>query len=220
MNLTVISQPPFEPVTLAEVYAQLRLTPDHVGSPGEESHPDDAMLAAQITAAREYVEVATRRSMVQRTLRLSSEAFPYATGWWWKHPWTAHGLRIRLINPPLIRIESVAYYDGDNTLQTVAPADYYATDDQVPELRFAATFSAPALFNRPDAVRVEYVAGYLGDGSPPTTQDEYIAHIPQTLRQAVLIGVQLQYDNLSDSDRKAFENAREAMLQTYRIQHV
>ena len=38
------------------MYAHLRLSPDHEGSPGEETHPDDAMLARLITTAREQVE--------------------------------------------------------------------------------------------------------------------------------------------------------------------
>lgn len=220
MNLTVITAPPFEPVTLAECYKHLRLDPDHEGSPSETSHPDDAMLSAHITAAREFVEVATRRALVQRTIRLSCNAWPrYCYGW--LPPFRPQQVeRIMLRRPPVIRVDSVRYFDGENTLQTVDPASYYVTDDQVPELRFVSTFAAPTTFDRPDAVRVEYVAGYTPEGSPPTTQAEYAASIPATLKQCVLLGVQLQYDNLAPADRMAVENMREAMLQTYRVQHV
>jgi uncharacterized phiE125 gp8 family phage protein len=206
MNLTVIVPPPFEPVTLAEVYKQLRLDPDISSSPAEVSHPDDLMLAAQIISAREYVEVATRRTLVQRTLRLSCSISCGA---------------IKLIRPPLVRVERVQFYDAADDLQLVDSATYYVTDDQVPELRFKGG-AVPAGLDRcrRDAVRVEYVAGYAPAGSPPESQEDYTASIPQTLKQAVLIGVQLQYDNLSDPERTAMERMREAMLQTYRIQHV
>jgi uncharacterized phiE125 gp8 family phage protein len=221
MNLTVISPPPFEPVTLAEVYRHLRLTPDHAGSPDETSHPDDAMLRSQITAAREYVEVATRRALVQQVLRLSHGSFPYYCSGWWPtyRRYTAYD-RILLRRPPLIRVERVVFSDGDNVDQVIDPVDYYVTDDQVPELRFGTGYSVPTYYDRPDALRVEYVAGYAPGGSPATTQEEYATNVPETLKNAVLLGVQLLYDNLAPADREAIERMRESMLQTYRIQHV
>lgn len=206
MNITLIAQPPFEPVTLAEVYKQLRLDPDISSSPAEASHPDDAMLRAQIQAAREFVETATRRSLVLRTLRLTTNAL------------SCGGIRLR--RPPLQRVLAVSYFDTGNQLQTLDESQYFVVDDQVPELRFVGGFSVPSLFARPDAVRVDYVAGYTPAGSPPTTQEEFAAAIPQTLKQAVLIGVQLQYDNLADPDRAAMERLREALIQTLRIQLV
>lgn len=220
MNITVISPPPFEPVTLVEVYRHLRLTPDHAGSPGEETHPDDAMLSSHITAAREYVETATRRALVQQTIRLSCGAFPrYCYGWW--PAFRANMVeRVLLRRPPLIRVERVYYFDGDNAQQTIDADSYFVTDDQVPELRFSSSFAVPTTYDRPDALRVEYVAGYAPDGSPSTTQEEYAGNVPDTLKNAVLIGVQLLYDNLATADRDALEKMREHMLQTLRVQHV
>lgn len=220
MNITVISPPPFEPVTLTEVYRHLRLTPDHAGSPGEETHPDDAMLSSHITAAREYVETATRRALVQQTIRLSCGAFPrYCYGW--RPAFRANMVeRVLLRRPPLIRVERVYYFDGDNAQQTIDRASYFVTDEQVPELRFASTFAVPTTYDRPDALRVEYVAGYTPDGSPSTTQEEYAGNVPQILKNAVLIGVQLLYDNLATADRDALEKMREHMVQTLRVQHV
>lgn len=216
MNLTVIVPPPFEPVTLAEVYAQLRLDPDITSSPAEISHPDDMMLRSQIQAAREFVEVATRRALVTQTFRLSVGVKPNFFGW--RSAGGCLSERIFLRRPPLQRVIQVSYFDTDNALQTVDPFDYYVTDDQVPELRFVAGAPTFSMFNRPDALRVEYVAGYAPAGSPPTTQEEFTASVPETLKQAVLIGVQLAYDNLSPEDRSAMENMREVMCQSKRIQ--
>lgn len=206
MNITVIDPPPFEPVTLAEVYADLRLTPDEVGSPLEGySHPDDAMLRAHIQAAREFVEVAARRSLVQQKLRLYEDNFCR---------------RLWLRRPPLIRVDLVSYYDADNALQIMDAADWYVTDDLVPELRLVAFSSPPATFCRSDAVRVDYTTGYAPSGSPSSEQADFVGNIPQSLRQAVLLGVRLLYDNLSPADRDATEKAREALIQTYRMQRV
>lgn len=213
MNITVITPPPFEPVTLVEVYAHLRLTPDHAGSPGEETHPDDAMLTRHIASARQAVEHGTRRSLVLQTLRLSIGASAAV------QLCCARSARpIRLFRPPIIAVDSVSYFDGDNALQVVGADDYYATDEQVPELRFITGFVAPSMYDRPDALRVEYRAGYAPEGSPPITQQEYAANVPSDLKDAVLLGVQLLYDNLSPADRQATIDAREAIMQPYRIQ--
>lgn len=215
MKLTVVTPPPFEPVTLQEVYAHLRLDTFSEGSPPEEpSHPDDAMLLAQIAAAREFVESATRRSLVQRTLRLSFGAWPGR--WCWVPP---SSQAIKLLRPPFVRLVRVAYYGSDNVLVDVDPADYYVCDDLVPELRFTGGFGWPSLYGRPDALRVDYVAGYPAAGSPPETQADYAANIPASLKQAILATVQLTYDNLSPPDREALERMREAtLLQPSRIQ--
>lgn len=215
MNITITTPPPFEPVTLAEVWKHLRLDPD--GSPLE--HPDDAMLERHITTARQHVESMTRRALVQQTVRLSMGAFPvscdYATVSWRRREVVR---KILLHRPPIIRVESVSYFDGDNALQTLDAADYYTTDEQVPELRFASAFSAPTIYDRPDAVRVTYVAGYAPEGSPPVTQDEYRASVPMPLRDAILAGVQLLYDDLAAADADKLERMREALVQPYRIQ--
>jgi uncharacterized phiE125 gp8 family phage protein len=221
MNLTVIVQPRFEPVSLAEVYKQLRLDPDHANSPSELSHPDDALLATHIAAAREYVEIATRRSLVLRTIRLTHPCWPGSCDGWTVRRHNGYS-RILLRRPPVVRVLSVGYYDGENALQEVDAADYYIDDGhQIPELRFISGFGSATTYDRSDAVRIDYEAGYVPDGSPPEdTQQAYAQHVPATLKQCVLLGVQLLYDNLAPEDRDRLERMREALLQSMRIQHV
>jgi uncharacterized phiE125 gp8 family phage protein len=217
MNLTVIIEPAFEPVTLADVYQHLRLDPDD--SPA--THPDDSALQRHIVSARKMVELMTRRALVEQTIRLSMGNWP-ASNTYWPMRWSPREQvrEIRLFRPPVIAVESVSYYDHENSLVALDPADYYLTDEQVPELRFVNTFSAATLYDRPDAVRVRYRAGYLGDGSPvDATQAEAAANVPEPLKEAVLMGVQLLYDDLSPADRMALENMREATVQPFRVQH-
>ena len=218
MNITIVTPPPFEPVTLGEVYAHLRLSPDHEGSPGEETHPDDAMLARHITTARQEVEQMARRSLVQQTLRLSMAGFPSTVRGSFPPARTQVPEVIRLYRPPVLRVESVSYYDADNALQVVDAASYYVTDERVPELRFTISFAAPTVYSRPDAVRVLYVAGYTPLGSPPTTQDDFVANVPSTLRDAILIGVQLLYDNMLPADATAASNMQMMMVQPLKVQ--
>jgi uncharacterized phiE125 gp8 family phage protein len=219
MNLTVTVQPPFEPVTLAEVWNHLRLDAD--GSPL--AHPDDAMLLRHIQTAREQVELMTRRALVRQTLRLSMAALP-----------TNHDVlqymstqrrmqattRIVLPRPPIASVLAVSFYGPGNVLETIDPATYYVTDTQVPELRFVNGAPGLSLEDRPDAIRIEYVAGYDPEGSPPQTQADYAVNVPRSLKDAILVGVQMLYDSLTPPEYERMERLREALVQPYRIQHV
>lgn len=218
MNLTVITEPAFEPVTLADVYRHLRLDPDD--SPA--THPDDPALERHITSARKIVELMARRALILQTLRLSMAGFPHLV------QCTTLGDRfrrfvssepIRLHRPPLVAVDSVRYFDAENVLQTVDPSSYYTTDEQVPELRFTTSFVMPTVYDRPDAVRVQYRAGYPDAGSPEGgSQVDAAANVPAPLKEAILMGVQLLYDDLSPADRTAIENMREATVQPFRVQ--
>jgi uncharacterized phiE125 gp8 family phage protein len=219
MNLTVTVPPPFEPVTLRDVYDHLRLDAD--GSPL--AHPDDLMLTRHIQTAREQVELMTRRALVRQTLRLSMRSLP-ETGDALQYMSTQRRMqattRIVLPRPPIASVLAVSYYGPGNALETIDPATYYVTDTQVSELRFVNGAPGLSLEDRPDAVRIEYVAGHEPEGSPPQTQADYAANIPRSLKDAVLVGVQMLYDSLTPPEYERLEKLREALVQPYRIQHV
>jgi len=198
MNILVITPPPVEPVTLSEVYAHLRLDPD--GSPPE--HPHDAMLRAHIQTAREQAEKDTRRAFVEQRLRLSTAGFPRCR-------------KVDLLRPPVRSVQSVRYYDTANTLQTVDAASYFLTEDVVPQLQFLDSFAPPATYpSRGDALRIEYTAGYEPEGSPA---EDYVANIPQAIKQAILLGVELLYGELSPDRRADLQRSREALLWLHKI---
>jgi len=125
---------------------------------------------------------------------------------------------IYIPRPPVVRVTSVKYYDIDNALQTVDAASYYLTDDEVPELRFVRDFSAPTTYARPDALRVEYVAGYAPAGSPPSSRADYVVNVPQSLVNAILASVTLLYDSLPPANMEAIANMREAYMSPFRVQ--
>lgn len=201
MNLEIITAPPFYPVTLADCYGHLRLDP----SDSPPTHPDDDMLTRNIATATGEAEKFTRRAFIRQSLRLHLACFPNA------------GRGIKLLRPPLLSVESVRYYDADNVLRTVDEASWYTSDDVVPQLRFVTGFAAPTLYDRPDAVRVDYTVGYEPDGSPPTDQADFAANVPKTFQDAILLGVQLLYDSLSPEQRQRLELARDHMLIPERI---
>ena len=194
MNVTTISPPPFEPVTLAEVYAHLRLDPD------DGAHPDDSLLTGFIEAARTQVEQMTRRSLVARRLRVS-----YGN-------WPACGLR--LWRPPVLRVIAVRRMEDG---ELVEAEGWTVSDEQIPRLRFVDGRAPAVLHGQADALQVEYEAGYAPAGSPPTTQADYAANIPRPLRDAILLGVQLLYDTLAPDQRDRIERTREALISPYRV---
>lgn len=191
MNITTIVPPEYEPVTLADCWAHLRLTPS--GSPL--SHPDDDMLERHITTAREEVEAITHRALVRQKVRLSVPNF----------------CRLFLQRPPLISVESVQYYDTANVLQTMALDQYYVTDDLVPEL-CVVNNAWPGTYQRRDAVRVTYWVGYPGDSSPDTERDEQLANVPKRCKDATLVGVELLHASLTPEKRTNLEKFRASML--------
>ena len=210
MNIIVITPPLVEPVTAAQAFVHLRLD----SSDEPEQNPDYAAVLAQITSAREQCEQITRRAFVQQTLRIVGPGDGSGRSWfWWGNTASARG--VELLRPPLISVAAVRYYDSSNTLQTVDPGAYFVTDDLVPQLHFADGFSAPCVYRRPDALQIEYVAGY----APVVTgaDTDYRANIPESIKQAILIGVQLQYDELTPDKRKSLESARDSLLSSYRI---
>lgn len=203
MNIIILTPPPFEPVTLQECYTHLRLDPD--GSPPE--HPDDAMLRRHIATARGQAEKMTRRAFVQQTIRLVTDRFPSEGRSCW----------IELLRPPLIAVQQVTYHDENNSLQSVDSGNYFTTDDFVPRLQFIDGFTLPCTYRRDDAVRVDYAVGYDPEGSPATTQAEYAGNVPGEIKDAILLGVQLLYDQLSPEQREQLERARDSLLEGFRV---
>ena len=208
MNLIVVVPPTIEPVTLADCWDHLRLTP--AGSPL--AHPHDAMLKRHIATARSDAEKITKRAFCAQTIRLflpsliPSGILPGDT----VYPNIAIA-GLDLPRPPVISISSVKYYDANNALQSVDPSLYFVTDDDVPRLRFTAGFVAPVTFVRDDAVRVDYVAGYAPVGSPP----DYAAGVPSEIKDAILLGVSLLYDRPDPKYQDSIKAARDALLEAY-----
>ena len=209
MNLQTIIPPPDDGpvVTLQEVYDHLRLVPED--SPP--THPQDDMLRRLIKVATGEAEKITKRALIEQTVRLWTDRFPYpgcffSTDRWWSCAGRGY---IELLRPPFIAVQSVSYYDADNELQTIAGDQYFTTNDLVPRLMFVESFAWPQLYTRADAVVIDYVVGYPPEGSPP---EDYAANVPEEIKQAVLLGVELQYRSLDTKNREIMEGARDALL--------
>lgn len=135
-----------EPVSLPEARVHLR-------EPLEDAD-NDAYIASLITAARLDAEHKLQRTLITTSWRLTLDAFPSAsTGY-------KDGL-IRLPMGKVTSVESVKYVDEAGTLQTLAPEQYLVTlAGDVARIAPAYGLTWPAVRSQPDAVQVNYTAGY------------------------------------------------------------
>jgi len=136
--MKVITGPTIEPVTLAEVKAQIGILPTNTDQ--------DGLITRRIGQARAWAERYCHRAFMSQTLELRLHVFP---------------TNIELPWPPVSAIVSVKYIDNDGVEQTMDAADYVFDDyDETPSIRVAFGESWPTTRGEPHAVRVQYTAGY------------------------------------------------------------
>lgn len=168
-NVHVIARPGVEPVSLEQALAHLRL--DAYDSPP--SHPDEPLVEALITAARETAENYLNARIAGWELELRLPGFSSV---------------IRLPDAPVQSVEAVTYIDQDGAVQTVDPALYeLAGPPSAPIVRPVYGEEWPGGVRcQDDAVRVRYVTGY-STGSPDM--------LPEAIRRAILLIVGHLYEN-------------------------
>lgn len=177
--------PAAAPLSLAEVLEQLH----------ENAGVADAKVLDLIDVAREACEDRTERTLISTPWRLTMDAFPSA---------------IRLLKPPIISVESVRFVDEEGVLQTLDPADYYLDNASEPGYLLPAYGKAwPATRCQPNAVVVEYTAGYGAT----------MAAVPKPLRQWMLLAIADMYGtrNASSEKPKVKHQFVDGLLDYYRM---
>jgi len=145
MPITVITAPTFEPVTLAEAKAHLRVS--HTA--------EDSLITALITVAREQAESYTQRSICAQTLDYSRDAFL---------------LQFELPLCPLQSVTSIKYIDLNGTEQTLAEAEYQVNSQSIPAIIALAHGKVwPCVRSELNAVRIRYSAGYATAADIPAS---------------------------------------------------
>lgn len=134
MQLTMTTPPSSEPVTLSEAKEAARIDFDD----------EDAFIAGLIEAATEHVQAVLGRQLMPATYELSLGGFP-SSG------------RLSLPRAPVTEILSINYRDTDGALQPFEDFLFWAHADG-PFLSPKGWW--PPTAHRPDAVVVEFVAGF------------------------------------------------------------
>lgn len=210
-----LTAPTVEPVTLAEVWSHLRLDPE--GSPP--STEQDDLLAQYISTAREMAEARTATTLARRRRRAVFRAFPEGglgpDAWWAIYSGSLAWEPLALPAGPAADV-IVRYYDEANVLQTLESARYTLVPARRSMLALLPSFIWPSTYARPDAVQIEYTAGYAPSGSPSTEAEERAA-VPARVRTAMLFLVQAMFDNPPKDERDAIDRMVERMLGGARV---
>jgi uncharacterized phiE125 gp8 family phage protein len=141
--VTLQTSPP--PVTLDEVKTHLRVDGDAL----------DSVLSPLIEAATDFVERETRQTLRPTSFRLYLDSFPTDRA-------------VRLPRLPLVSVDAVRFIAGDAET-TLAPIAYAAdpSGSKPGRLALGTDQSWPVADAVPNAVRIDFTAGYAGN-CPPT----------------------------------------------------
>lgn len=188
-----VTPPVITPVSLTDVKAQLYV--DHAD--------DDAMIGALLTAATEHFDGWTGvlgRALVEQT---------------WRQDFACFSDCLRLPLAPVLSVESITYFDGDNVQQTLAASvcDLF-TDARGPYVGLKPDQSWPVSYSRRDAISVTFRAGY---GTAPA-QGETPAQstVPEPIKLAIILHVKLNYDPLGPAVRESYQRAIDALVAPFR----
>jgi uncharacterized phiE125 gp8 family phage protein len=137
MRLKLVSGPTSEPVTLSEATAHLRI----------DYSEDDALVAAQISAAREWAEAFTRRAFGTQTYDIYFDGWP-------RFP-------LDLPRAPLQSVTGIFYTDEDGDETELASTNYIVdTASQPGRIALKSTAVLPSVtLQEINGVRVRFVAG-------------------------------------------------------------
>lgn len=169
-QLRLVTDSAVEPIGTSDVKRHINLPSTYYG--------DDDWIGTTITAARLLVERQINRALVHQTWQMVLNKFP------------GSNKAIEIPLPPLSSATtdvSVTYYNSTNGQTTLSATDY-----QIQRDRFGPSYLAPrntgnwpATYARPDAITIQFVAGY---GSTATT-------VPANVRHALKMLVGHWYEN-------------------------
>jgi uncharacterized phiE125 gp8 family phage protein len=160
----VITPPVVEPIDRDDI-AKLDLKLD-------ESDIEDDLLDIWIQAAREGIEEKTGRSLITQGRRIKLDYFPVCNS-------------IELTHGP-VQADSIVvkYFDENDAEQTLASSEYWVDTDSI-IARIVIKNYWPAIKCRPNAVSIDYDAGY-GDAA---------TDVPKALVSACLMRLAHLYEN-------------------------
>ncbi len=150
--INVITPATEYPVLLFDVKTSLRV--DHAS--------DDVEITRLIAAATDDVQMMSARSLVSRTIEMILSSWPIDD--------------ICLEYPPVSSVQSITYYNDNNTLLTMPAGDYISMLDLPrPSVMLAKNAHWPDATLRPvSPIRVRYVSGYGNAAAVPARYKQLI----------------------------------------------
>lgn len=161
-NYKVVTAPASEPVTASDAKLYTRIATDI----------EDSLVERWIKAGRKAAEWYQHRAYITQTLEIVYDSWPATC--------------FALPRPPLVSINSIKYYDTNNTEYTVDSSTYFVDTVSTPgrvSLNYAGTW--PTIVLRPIAgFIVNYDAGY-GAASD----------VPDVVKDAIYLYCAYRYEN-------------------------
>ncbi|HQQ81936.1 MAG TPA: hypothetical protein PK059_02045 [Cyclobacteriaceae bacterium] len=113
---------------------------------------------------------------------------------------------------PLVSITSIKYDDVNNVEQTLASSNYAVDTSSMPgRFRFTGSATLPNLYDKPNCVRIRYVAGFGASGATDAGQSA----VPEPLKNAVRFRMQVLSERGEGS--KVLEPIIQNLISPYRI---
>lgn len=207
-RLVETTPPAIEPLALDEVKAFLRV----------DQTADDNLISALITAARQFCEANTGRSLITRSYSLFLDRWPGA-GFARRLfvPEVEHAriprevelCAINLPHPPLLSVAQINIYAADNTSAVFDASNYYVDMAGVPGRIVLTQGAVPPLPGRiANGIEIQFTAGY------GTTENS----VPTLLRQGMLQVIAHLYEHRGDNpDQALLASGAAAIFQPYRL---
>ena len=207
---TRTTDPSVEPVTATELDTHLR-------GDGELVAAESAFLDTLISSAREYVELETRLALITQTWTMYLDHFPgnrHGEPWWDGvregaiSQLTHHAKELTLPISPLISVDSLKTFDGENTATTFADSNYFLDTTSKPGQLILNNGTVWPVFTR-DRRGIEIVY-QVGFGAAPND-------VPRALRQAVLQLAAHWYENREYVKTQSDQNQAPTPMHVQRI---
>lgn len=206
-SLTLVTAPAVLPLTLQEAKDHLRV-----------AHSDeDDLITAYLEAAVSHFDGRDgilNRCLIEQTWELRLDAFPY-------HEYASYDpvswqAEIEIPLPPLVSVDTVKYINNSGVLTTVNSSVYQVVNGGFGRARLVEAYEQnwpTDVRNEPDAVRIQFTAGYAGpdNSSPPVAE----AGIPP----AILAAIRLYLGDLYNS-REGMLGQREATITNPTVQRL
>lgn len=195
--MKVIAAVEIEPLTIEECRLHLRVDASETSDGG--THPDDSLILALLSAAREQCENFTGLSFARRTLEIALDEYPDDAD------------PIELPFGPVLMVESITAGEGSDA--TTWAAEDFVLDDYSSPAKIVPVADWPALTAATNTIKIRYLAGYGVDSDGGEL-------IPYAARAAILLTLGHLYDNREDTtDRQVFElpYGAECLLRPLRV---
>jgi uncharacterized phiE125 gp8 family phage protein len=198
MTPKIVVEPATELLTIDECRLHLRVDPLEIDSDGVGTHPDDDLIMALQTAAREHCQNFLGLSLLPYTYEVALDEFPIENDG-----------AIELPMGPVTSIVSVTV--GTDSDALMDPEDYVLDDFSVPNRLLSADTWATVTAST-NTIRIVYTAGYELDLSDGQT-------IPKTIVQAIKLLLADWYKHREDTDINDVQipNGVQALLRPHRI---